>query len=322
MAAAAGTAAAAAAAAKTLIALAIVTVVVAAFLGVAYATATDFAACNHKAFISETLARRNPRALVSQRPTRCLGHSPDPLDVASLQTGDVLSVSYRGIRSVFSAATYRSVWTHPALIVRDTATGEPFVFEAAAYRPPFCGGFIRIPLLNWVRINRNSRSIALTPINKPASAALISAAFERFERSNIGVESLRPEWVRFLRRKNRDDLPTDSFFAPPLARTKPAKRVVSEYNPIKEAARTAGILRQPAPEDSFEHVLTCHEVLIELLQAAGAVDPDVSPCSFLPTVFTSARDQLPMASGYAFGEPKPVSIAWLVDVARAEGGFS
>jgi hypothetical protein len=296
------------------IAFLIVFMIVGAIVSVMYSTTDDFPKCTHRQMIENAVIKKNPNAVVAPT-TNCItaGHSPDPLDISSLKTGDVLTISYRGARSLFSASTFRSNWTHTGMIWMHEKTGEPYVLEAATYRPPYIGHVIRLPLLHWIRINRNVRAVALSRITPEAPNDKISKAFAYFEKSDVGVESLRPDWFRFTKTKEEKDLPATSFFADPSRRQKPRTRSETGFSPFKYVAQKAGIW-DPPRNGSFEYVLTCHEILIHVLQLAQIVDMTPTACSYMPNAFV--KQSVAMKNGYKYEEPEAVDITPLFEIGK------
>jgi hypothetical protein len=302
---------------KILIYSALIIIIILALSAVRYGTIVDYPKCNHYIYrkgLQENTAQRakDPQcsdkerelytkvSLNSPLPIHgCGGHHANSLDIGSLKTGDILVLSYSGARSWFSAITYGSVWTHPGLVYLDVNTNEPYILEAAAYKPPYSGNIVRIPLLKWMSINRNARAIALLSLNKEASSTLVNKAFEKFEKEDIGVEGLRWSWWRFLNKKSPETVTPESFFASEPRRQVPSKKTKSgqpKYWPLPFGENTS---------DGFDYLLTCHEVVINVLQSAGVYDKTLTACSYLPCAIYNK--EVGTVNGYEYAEPEEIS---------------
>lgn len=229
---------------------------------------------------------------------RELGHAPDELDLSSLKTGDILAIGYRGIRRLFSKVVYDSVWTHASLVYIDPQTKEPFVIEANDYSPPYSGRVVRVPLLFWIRVNRKSPVIGHVAINKSAPSDALIASFHRFEVLDIGIESLKTTWTRFLGRRSPETVSEKSLFAADWRRAKPQPSRVTHL-PFGR---------------KYDYPIACHEIIISTLQGAGVVSGKFTPCSYLPSNVANAN--LPTINGYYYLPPKEVSVAGIAALAR------
>ena len=233
-----------------------------------YAITNDLPPCPHAVSIPLEL-----------RPRGCRGHKPCSLDLARLKTGDIIMLSYGGLRSVFGAVFYNSIWVHTGIVYVDSKTREIYIFEAANYFPPYIGEVVRIPILKWMKINRNVMAAAILPINREISDEMFGLATEKYENVKVTVESLRHTWLRFLRTKKICDLPDNHIFS-------------DKFNPKNVAAG---------------HVfdLTCHELTIGALQEAGVVEHSITPCSFFPSTVYNRRFNC--INGFRYAAPKQVS---------------
>lgn len=243
----------------------------------------------------------------------CHGHPPETLDIASLKTGDIIALSYRGLRTVFSRSVYGSNWTHPALVYIEPETNEPFIFEAAVYKPPYTAQVIRVPLLYWMRVNRNAAAMALLSLNKPANVKLIDEGFSKFEDSDIGVESLTLDWLRFLNTKTPKTVEPHSFFASGDRKELPTDKRYTDMGPMRFVLNKVGITEKD-PSLVFDYVLTCHEIIISTLQNAGVYSDKNTACSYLPSCIVN--DNIEMANGYKYKKPMQITVDPLVEQAR------
>jgi hypothetical protein len=237
-------------------------------------------------------------------------HTPPELGIGALKTGDLLFLSYEGIRVLFAKAFYGSSWTHAAMVWVDPASHEKYVLELAAYNAPYNSSAIRVPLLYWLKINRSSRAVGLLPISRALDWHAVDRAFSFYERRDIGVEGLKPTWTRFLHRRRRDELDASELYA--AAPRQPAELIRCAPSPILDLADWV-----PAPEywkprsstlygPAFQYCTTCHEMIIDVLQQCGAVSPALAPTSFLPSEIAARK--LDFTNGYTYGAMEHVSI--------------
>lgn len=222
---------------------------------------------------------------------RQVGHDPEMLDLGSLKSGDILAIGYRGIRRLFSKVVYDSVWTHASLVYIDPKTKEPYILEANDYSPPYSGRVVRVPLLFWIRVNRKSPAVAHVAINRAPPDDKLVSAFHRFEKLDIGIESLKLSWTRFLGRRTPETVSAESLFAADHRRVRPAKKTRGTHVPIGR---------------KYDYPIACHEILIATLQGAGVVSGRFTPCSYLPS--NVANGNLPTINGYYYESPKEVNI--------------
>ena len=246
---------------------------------------------------------------------RCLGHASDSPDLTSFKTGDLLFVSYKGVRSLFSRIAYNSAWTHVGIVWIDPATSEPYVLEGSVYRPPYVARMVRVPLLYWFRVNRSAAFLMRLAINKSIDADSLSAAFREFETADVGVESLRHQWLRFLTRRKAADLPPENFFADAAVRRTPATKSYVSMNPLRDGLEALGIW-SPDENKQFDYVLTCHEIVIGCLQKTGVLDATYSPDSYLPSCL--ARRAIPTINGFEFAPGKLFSLDEMHETAMVQ----
>lgn len=246
----------------------------------------------------------------------CHGHPAETLDLQALKTGDLLVIAYRDPRLIFIRLTTDSVWTHPGMIWIDPTTQEPFVLEMCGYRAPYNGHVLKVPLLHWIRLNRNAYSIAYVAINQPiANESVIQTLFTEFEtKIDFGIEGLRWDWFRFYHPKTPETVRPTSLFAAPHRKVTPAPDILSA-NPwtyLPKTMREAMWTR--AKTERRTYPITCCEFLVYVLQQAGVVDPRITPCSYLPE--SLANGKLPTVNGYSYAESVPVSVLPLVDIGK------
>jgi hypothetical protein len=309
---------------KTIVYIVTILIIIAVFVTARYGYINDFPKCRHRNNIRQQMISNSTKEYIKdnhhpilyddknnkdiklisesskllQPVYGCGGHHPDPIDIGSLKNGDIIILSYSGVRSWFSAATYGSVWTHPGLVYIDPNTKEPYILEAAAYRPPYVGQIVRVPLLKWMSINRNARGVALIKLNKDVPSDLIDKGFSKFENEDIGVEGLRLSWFRFVQKKTPKTVHPESFFASEDRKRKPAKKTKAgkrKYWPLPFGENNSS---------EFDYLLTCHEVVISTLQDSGVLDKTYTPCSYLPNAIFN-RD-IPTLNGYEYLEPEEI----------------
>jgi len=215
----------------------------------------------------------------------CVAHAPPVLDISKLKTGDLLAISYHGARAMFSTSTYRSIWTHVGLVVVDEKTSEPYIMEIAKYKAPYSHHVVMIPFLTWARINRNTRTVAWLQINKSPSVESLMNTFSEFADSGVCVEGLSSTWFRFLDIKKPETVDKDSFFA--TEKNDPGIRFFSSSDKCKNLA--------------YKYSLTCHEMIIYILQNAGVYSTENTACSYLPSCIVNRRIQ--MTNGFCYLDP-------------------
>ena len=188
-------------------------------------------------------------------------------------------LSYSGLRSLFSSIFYNSIWVHTGIIYVDEHTSEIYVFEAANYFPPYVGEVVRVPILKWMKINRNARAIALLPINNEIPYNDFQNVFNKYEKVKMSVESLGRTWARFLKTKRICDLPENHIFS-------------KKFN------------CDNIDKDQVFNI-TCHELTIAALQEAGVIEHNITPCSFFPSNVYNRKFKC--INGYSYCEPLQIS---------------
>jgi hypothetical protein len=242
------------------------------------------------------------------------------LDTEALQTGDILLLSYKGYRTFFTSIVCNSIWNHMGIVYVDPATREIFILEAANYKPPFEGDLLRMPLKDWIKINKNVHCIALLKINKPVSSALLISKYAELENLDICVQGIDLSWARFLSKKTAETVDNASFFCPKKKRATPrmARKKRQQTIPYKAKTLLARALYQSnliqtvnQKEDYYDYMLTCTEISIYLLQEVGVFSNEHTPCSYLPSdIF---KRNIPTVNGYKYLKPVEVSVFKLVN---------
>jgi hypothetical protein len=119
------------------------------------------------------------------------------LDINSLRTGDILGVGYTHPFGWFVTAWSCSIWSHTGIVWIDPDNGEIFVLEAAIYHGIF-QGVIKIPLVTWLRINRNFNLGIARLRGKTVDPTALIQAFES-RKKYVQLESYNWRWYRLLR---------------------------------------------------------------------------------------------------------------------------
>ncbi len=239
----------------------------------------------------------------------CKGHLPDLIDVSSLKTGDILCVSYSDARSVFSSVFYASVWTHVGLVYIEPSTGEPFVIEAANYKPPYSHQILRIPLLYWIRLNRNARTVGILKINKSIPTSQIDQVLEsRYEDADIGVETLNVNWLRFATNNTPQTVSCHSFFADECRKVEPVEKVSNDWIVSKVARKwlPSWFISPESDRRQYDYLITCHEMIVDILQRVGVYESKYTPCSYIPS--SIANNRIKTIGGYSYADAKSVNI--------------
>jgi len=124
---------------------------------------------------------------------------PDTLeniDIYTLKTGDILTVSYRNIFGNFVTSWFNSVWSHSSLVYIDPDTKQIFLIECANYDKYYTKTIFKIPISTWIRFNRKS-DIVLTRINKELDPHKLNDVFNKHA-SYMKLDSFSYKWYRLL----------------------------------------------------------------------------------------------------------------------------
>lgn len=283
-------------------------IVICSFCTYRFGAINDTPICDHKFDSNEMRVKLLKGGDKSLR--GCFDHEPSPLDLKRIKNGDILMISYDDVRSLFSSVFYASVWTHVGIIIIDPLSKEPYVLEAASYRPPYSHQVLRIPLLHWAKINQKAKHVAYLPINKEIPFESLNAAYQKFEEEEIGVENLKLGWLRFAKTNTPQTVNKESFFASEERKVKPSKKADNDWLLLS-------YLRDKFPDyfkdysvPQYDYMLTCHEILISVLQDVGVFDSSLTPCSYIPSSIINKK--INTIGGYEYEEPQNVSIRLLL----------
>lgn len=242
------------------------------------------------------------------------------LELGKLKTGDMIVVSYKGARMLLSEVLTGSKWVHTALVYIEPKTGEVQVIEAANYNPPYKGQIIKVPLLYWIRVNMNVNAIAVLSLNKAIPSEIIDESYQKFIKMNIGVQSFDLSWTRFFQKKTDVTITPTSIFSNPESRLEPkiAREIRKNESPYKvkksifKLAANAGFMNKvDMPEDYFDYMITCTELVVSMLQDAGVYSKEFTPCSYLPMEIM--KREIKHENGYKYDIPRIVSVSSLAE---------
>jgi hypothetical protein len=121
---------------------------------------------------------------------------------SSLNTGDLLFVSYKNVLGTFMKAWSVSKWTHVAMVYK-APDGETYVMETANY--PDIKGVLFLPIAEWYRYNKNCE-IAVKKLHKPDhfDGTKMLEIFERLVDKKL--DTFGTSWFRLLAKKEYSDL--------------------------------------------------------------------------------------------------------------------
>lgn len=277
----------------------------------------------------------------------CTGKPKTILHFSELRTGDVLTVAYSDVRQVFIRIFGHSIWTHVGVIWQNPATGELFVVEAGAYRAPHHGKIVRIPLWQWLNINKGAAKIALSRLSSTKLElelqTKISESLSQLEALDIGVESFRIDWVRFWQTKKRhqhDKSCSEKGEAAPVVKWwkqnqlftdlyhfnhcggKPVKRSLEKRSlpglcVVRSPLEKLG-LYNPSEEKGYSYLVTCTEVAVFLLQECGVLSNETTPCSFLPNAFVTNKIKCSEDGASTYLPPVLLDLGNIRDEIRAD----
>jgi hypothetical protein len=119
------------------------------------------------------------------------------LDINSLQSGDLLSVSYNNQLGTFVSFWSRSFSSHPALVYRRSDT-EIFIVEGAHYDGTKWKHVIVIPIKEWLEHNKKY----LVAITKFKGPRITNDQMERgiAKISHLKLQSFKLSWIRFIQK--------------------------------------------------------------------------------------------------------------------------
>lgn len=120
----------------------------------------------------------------------------EDININTLRTGDVLGVGYTHPFGWFVKAWSGSVWSHTGIVWKDPESNQVYVLEAAMYHDPYKGVF-KIPILDWIRINRKSHIGLARLKGKSVDAGKLIQAFEE-RKKHVELEGYNWRWYRLL----------------------------------------------------------------------------------------------------------------------------
>lgn len=125
----------------------------------------------------------------------------DYIDESTIETGDILGVSYRNIFGDFIAFWTSSLWSHAGIAWRDPKDNALYVFESADYNREWCG-MIKVPFTTWVNLNKKC-VIGVTRLRRTdgscLDAAKLEEEFDFYQRTRF--DSFNLSWYRFLSKR-------------------------------------------------------------------------------------------------------------------------
>ena len=124
----------------------------------------------------------------------------EPLDLSTIQTGDIIGAAYRRSHGYFVSFWSSSIWSHIGIAWRDPVNQELFILEAAVYKDPKYRGILKVPILDWVRFNRKGY-MGVTRLRRaenvpPIDPTQMMQTFEEFQK--IEIDSFNWRWLRLL----------------------------------------------------------------------------------------------------------------------------
>ncbi len=131
------------------------------------------------------------------------------VDPLTINTGDVLGVSYRNVFGYCITAATSSLWHHTGVAWRSPMTNELFVFESAQYDAQYNSVF-RIPFDLWVRINRKHHICHVRLMGKVLDPLAMEQVCKELEQ--IRLDTLNWEWYRFFLKRTYVDEPLKSHY--------------------------------------------------------------------------------------------------------------
>lgn len=112
-------------------------------------------------------------------------------------TGDIVFCSYYTPAGVLISTISNSIWSHPGFIWVDEDTGIRYVLEGAIYKQTKYRNFYKIPLENWLFINKRSMLGYKKYTGKPIDSKYMLSKFQwMIDECRLG--SFDPLWARFI----------------------------------------------------------------------------------------------------------------------------
>lgn len=119
------------------------------------------------------------------------------LDSTTCNNGDLVFVSYYTPAGVIISSVSRSIWSHPGIIWVDDKTGIRYVLEGAIYKQKKYRHFYKIPLENWLYINKRSTLGYKKYTGEPLDSKYMIEKFDSLM-GDCKLASFDVFWARFL----------------------------------------------------------------------------------------------------------------------------
>ncbi len=119
------------------------------------------------------------------------------LDVNKCNNGDIICVSYYSFSGAFISGSSNSIWSHTGFIWVDPDTNIRYVLEGAIYKPEKYKHFFKIPLKNWMHINRHMIMGYKKYHGEPINSEYMMSKFE-WMMKECNLSSFDIFWARFL----------------------------------------------------------------------------------------------------------------------------
>lgn len=124
----------------------------------------------------------------------------ESLDPNTIETGDILNVSYRRPFGYFIVFWSASIWSHIGTAYRDPQTNELFILEAGNYSSEW-NGIVKMPFKEWVKFNRKC-DLSINRLQRNefgktnVDSTLLLEEFENMKSTRLQGISL--DWYRLL----------------------------------------------------------------------------------------------------------------------------
>jgi len=180
--------------------------------------------------------------LITQNDTQQYNQSKE-LNLSELNTGDLLFVRYDNHLGYFMRAISGSVWTHSAMIYKDS-NDNIYVMETANYpRSPKHKsikhkGVLFMSIYDWLIYNKHS-NISVMKLESPENYNKDDILFNFSKIDDKELDAFGPSWLRLIFKK--------------------------EYN-----------------SKELNENITCYELVVHLLQESNIAEKTYSPSSYFP----------------------------------------
>lgn len=114
-----------------------------------------------------------------------------------MDTGDILCVSYDNVAGKFVKTCTDSAWVHTGMVWVDPESNVRYVLEGANYRQVCYKNFYKIPVSNWLYINKVSVIGYKKYVGPKLDQNKMIETFKPFM-ENSKLEGLNHTWIRFL----------------------------------------------------------------------------------------------------------------------------